>query len=742
MTQVVSELAPVLPAAGYDELPEILVSPPWTVSAKQRRTPSVVIPDLAPPAPSATWRDGERESWSRTHSAVYPADTDWDRLAAEYRAGTLPTYRHQSFFIEAPDEIADSLFHSRTALFRCTTADGCGLLSRYGHAALSLLEAPIYRGRKNVATEATWASPFVDTTIASQMAEWFGQRKAMRPVVVDWLERHGIAAVRTLLPAAFGPAGGRRRHAEALLRLFGRTDEVIAVAAEHSEQAAAAVAAMLAVDPLEILPKNPPKIGDWLDPRLLPQIPLRGRKAALPSDGVGHLITMLSISTPDQRYAGIDVVREVCEPAPLAEWAWRLFQEWQLANMPSKDGWVLTALGWLGDDETVRRLTRLIRAWPGDGQHRRALTGLDVLATIGTDVALMHLHAISQNVKFTGLKKHAIAKMASVADERGLRPEQLADRLVPDCGLDSTGTLTLDYGPRRFTVGFDESLKPVLTDDAGKIRKSLPKPGARDDAELAPQAYARFAALKKDVRTLAANQLRRLEQAMVVGRRWSDQEFRDYLVDHPLVSHLVRRLVWLAETTGGKPASSFRVAEDGTFADAQDETITFPADTEIRLAHRLHLSEDTIKAWAGVLGDYKILQPFPQLGRAVHVLSEAERSAPTLSRLDGITIEPARILGLVPRGWVRAEPQDGGGQPWITRPLGDGQAVIVELYPGVGVGPYSAADMSDQEVTAIWIGSENYGGERRPADSALFGSLDPITTSEILGDLLGLTEQR
>ncbi|MCQ0018518.1 DUF4132 domain-containing protein [Actinomadura madurae] len=60
--------------------------------------------------------------------------------------------------------------------------------------------------------------------------------------------------------------------------------------------------------------------------------------------------------------------------------------------------------------------------------------------------------------------------------------------------------MTLDYGGRRFVVGFDEQLKPFVTDEDGKPRKSLPKPGVRDDETLAPAAYKRFADLKKEAR--------------------------------------------------------------------------------------------------------------------------------------------------------------------------------------------------------------------------------------------------
>ena len=47
----------------------------------------------------------------------------------------------------------------------------------------------------------------------------------------------------------------------------------------------------------------------------------------------------------------------------------------------------------------------MIRLWPGENGHQRAVAGLDVLAEIGGDTALMHLYGISQKVKFKALKE-------------------------------------------------------------------------------------------------------------------------------------------------------------------------------------------------------------------------------------------------------------------------------------------------------------------------------------------------
>ncbi|MEH0846344.1 DUF4132 domain-containing protein, partial [Micromonospora sp. CPCC 205711] len=533
-------------------------------------------------------------------------------------------------------------------------------------------------------------------------------------------------------------AGPRRRAAERALRAAAGADRnaVLDAARGYGEDAVRGTLALLDADPLEQLPARIPALPQWLDPVVLPPVLLRDRSAALPAEALRHLCTMLAISKAGDVYPGVALVREACDPASLAEFGWALFERWQSAGAPAKESWVLAALGWIGDDDTARRLAPVIRAWPGDGGHARAVTGLDVLAAIGTDVALMHLWGISQKVKFRGLRERAAQKVAEVAADLGLNAEQLGDRLVPDLGLDADGSLVLDYGPRRFTVGFDEQLKPYVVDGAGARRKELPKPGARDDQALAPEAYQRFTGLKKDVRTLAADQIRRFEAAMVAQRRWSAADFRRYLLAHPLLWHIVRRLVWVTVDEAGAVGTAFRVAEDRSLADVEDEAYALPDDATVGIAHPLHLG-DALPSWAELFADYEILQPFAQLGREVHRLADAERDERLLSRYAGVEVPTGRLLGLERRGWRRADAQDNGTQPWLERKLPGDRAIVININPGITVG---VVDMfPEQKIEEIWVNDRPEGQWHARGGRVRFGELDEVTASEVLRDLAEVT---
>jgi hypothetical protein len=507
-----------------------------------------------------------------------------------------------------------------------------------------------------------------------------------------------------------------------------RHTDVRAVARAHGPEAEQAIAAAIDIDTLAVLPAKMPELGDWANPVLLPRILLQDKETALPHSAVRHFLTMLALSTMDDVYPGVEVVVPLCDADSLAEFAWSLFERWLAVDSPSKDSWVLSSLGLFGDDGTVRRLTPMIKAWPGNNGHAKAVIGLDVLAEIGTDVALMSLQNIAQKVPFKALKERAREKIESVAEGLGLTGDQLGDRLVPTFGLDESASGTIDYGPRKFAIGFDEQLKPYITDEDGKRRKDLPKPSAKDDQELAPAEYKRFAQLKKDVRTVAGDQVTRLEAAMVAGRQWPVSEFSTLLVGHPLVWHIVRRLVWI--TSAGV---AFRVAEDRTFADVSDDAYMLSQDALVSVAHPLHFD---VEAWAEVFADYEILQPFPQLGRPTYAFTADEAEATELKRFDGVTIQVGKLLGLTKRGWRRGEPQDNGAERWLLRPVPDGGAVVLNADPGITVG---TVDMfPEQRLEHIWLSNHRHGAWH-PEGGRRFGELDPVTASEVLAELTELT---
>ncbi len=659
---------PALPEAPLASLHPFFKSPPWTRKRATTKPIAVTLEaELPPPFGKLTAKEetiANREL-ARAEEAKDPKKQNdlWENGDPNGRLG-LVLYGNEAVRQRAAKSISESWWYNEPA-----QRMALGLIKGAPRLAGPILTAV---GKDSL----TSIVPSMVALASKETAQLFLEgleKKTRRKLAIEWATRFPDFAARAWIPVACGTKKKLRRLAESGLRALaqrGHEPTVRQVGADYGAQATAAIDALLAVDPLESPPRPVPNNISFLNTHTLPRPKLKDRNETLPGPAMETIALAFSVCTLDEVYDGVEVIKSELEANSLAQFAWGLFEQWLSVGAPSKESWVLSALGLVGNDEIASKLTPMIRAWPGESQHQRAVNGLDVLLAIGSDVSLMHLNSIAQKVKFKGIKDNARQRIEQLASSLNLTKEQLADRLVPDLNLDAHGMMMLDYGPRTFTVGFDEALRPVVRDQTGKRRKSLPKPGAKDDPARAKPAEALFKQLKKSVRALASIQIGRLENAMIIGRRWTAKDFEVYLVKHPLLIHLVRRLVWGVYEKGGL-VEGFRVTEDSSLANVQDEEFELKHTSLVGVVHAIDLPPGQAAAWGELFSDYELLQPFLQLGRPIHELTPEERESKQLLRHRGTPVSAGRLLGLLNKGWERGEAQDGGVVHWLSLPLSD-----------------------------------------------------------------------
>jgi hypothetical protein len=267
-----------------------------------------------------------------------------------------------------------------------------------------------------------------------------------------------------------------------------------------------------------------------------------------------------------------------------------------------------------------------------------------------------------------------------------------------------------------------------VKDESGARLKDLPKPNRSDRAELAGTAVERYKGLKKDAKAIASLQIVRLEQSMCARRRWRGEDFRRLFLNHPLMRHLARRLVW-GVYRDGKLADAFRVAEDLTLADRRDDLCELPAEVEIGIAHVLEMPDGLSRDFGQIFADYEILQPFRQLGRETYALTGEERRTGTIERFKARKIATGSVLGLVNRGWERGQAQDAGWVGEFVKRLPGGLEAELQLDPGTVVGDLSHEP--EQAIPSIRIRRQGTWDNNGLVNIA---TLDPIIVSEIIRD--------
>lgn len=745
--------------AKLEQLPRLLVAPPWlnkirpqelpTLDIVVGNTPSRITWDAAAQAKHAgaksnQWatqriRDLSKRTKNPAHAVLESLFVKSEAYGRALAGEPLATsdFIERSWYSNTPEYLLELPDREMLAIWNAFPP---GMWSSYSTGSIRSIIARA--GADAIPAFARWVASSaeaglemaIDVESALIVPTAMHALKNLKKAKVGaerWIRKYPATTLAVAFVQAFGHDRVGRDNGQFVLRWMlhnGLADAVEALAKAHGGAAVGALEALKAADPLNVLPSKIPKLPSFFVAAAFrrPELP---DGAALPIAAVEHVGTMLAISRLDAPYPGIAIIKDTLTATSLAEFAWDLFEAWITAGAPSKDGWAFAALGLLGNDDTARRLAPKIREWPGEAAHARAVSGLDVLAAIGSDMALMHLNAIANKVKFKGLQDRAKEKIAAVADARGLTTDELADRLVPDLGLDESAALTLDFGPRQFTVSFDETLKPFVRDASGARLKDLPKPIRTDDTALAEAATERFKQLKKDAKAIASMQVTRLELAMIGERRWSAADFKLFFLDHPVMRFLATRVLWGVYRDGAW-VEGFRVAEDYTLADSNDETYTLAHDATVGVAHVLAMPKAAADAFGQILADYEILQPFKQLGREIYSATTEELKQNLITRYANKTVATGSVMGLVNRGWERGMAQDGGWVGWFTKRITADVEFELTLDPGLTVG-YLEGEPT-QRVTEVCVRQR---GTYDKDGIVQLGAVSPVLVSEVLRDI-------
>jgi len=304
-------------------------------------------------------------------------------------------------------------------------------------------------------------------------------------------------------------------------------------------------------------------------------------------------------------------------------------------------------------------VARYIKEWYGT----RAAQGkalIAMLAWIDHPNATQVMLAIGNRFRTKSIQEEATRQAEALAERKGWTLAELADRTIPSAGFDENGELDLPYGARSFLARLPPTLKIELFNPDGKKIASLPEPRMDDDAELAKAAKKSLSAAKKDIKSIVDLQTDRLYEALCTGRDWSFADWNAFLNRHPIVRHLVQRLVWLQEPASGARAA-FRPLADGTLTDEEDEVVEVAGDARIRLAHDMLLEPAAVRRWQQHLIDYEITPLFPQLGKGTWELPAAQANAKEITDFKGHLLEAFALRGRATKlGYQRGSAEDGG----------------------------------------------------------------------------------
>jgi hypothetical protein len=607
--------------ATADEMPRVLAKPPWLDEKKPKRPVTKLELARIDMPEHVEWQPGERERAQK----LFPrpdkpasAETlaDYAKVCAEGKWVEMVKHKNEAL----PDDVILSSWNTGQKTYGHGATLGQKaqyILATFGDAAWPGVEHFVEH-LANGWGDAAFMTRVASFRVVLPFAEHIGHRRIGK-LAWAWLQKHAELAVVTLVPVAFGDDEARQDAWNALFRLKASGVDVIGIGARYGKEAKAALEKLFSWDPLYDLPKTIPKLGASWHPETLTRPRLLGAEGAvgkpLPLAALETIAAMLAFSPLHPPYAGIVQLKEACDPRSLAELSWEAARAWEHAGHKKKDKWMLMSLVHFADDEVVRRLTPGVRPdW-----------AVEVLEIIATDAALMEMATIAERTASQGHEWGLAARIERIleaaAEARGVTKDELEEDLAPTTHLEEDGSLVLDYGSRKLHVGFDERLEPYVKTESGGRSRAVPPKRKEDDEAKVEHAKTIWRDLKEDVSVIGARRIKALDRAMTSGRTWTVERFRRVWLDHRLMKHIARGVVWLQVRKDGSAA--FRVAEDGSLSDVDDAPLALSADAKIGVAHPLRLPEGDVAKWCTLFEDYKIMQSFPQVGRQYVAVDDA-----------------------------------------------------------------------------------------------------------------------
>jgi len=392
---------------------------------------------------------------------------------------------------------------------------------------------------------------------------------------------------------------------------------------------------------------------------------------------------------------------------------------------------LLAVVAACGGNDVVVSARNYVRKYRGKrASQSKAL--IEMLAWIDDPASVQVVMSMANRFRPKALQQAAAAHVAELAEHHGWSMDDLADRSVPDGGFDPDGRRVFDLGTRSFTASLTDELTIVLTDDDGKTVKSLPRGRADEDGARIKELKAEFKELKSDVADAAEFQPVRLRRAMAGSRMWPAEDFRRFILEHPVMVRMASRAMWVHVPNDGgtDTASVFRPLSDGTLLTMDDEEYELDGGA-VLLAHDQGVGKlDSVRVTEH-LSDYEVSPLFSQVGRPHVVVTDGQMA---IEQFRGSTISTNTLANSARKlGWQVADTEGLGSSVGVVISFPDlDQEAVLRVENGLHLGGYDYQDY-DCTISDLVISPMGQRSKRLPLDS-----ISPVLLSEVVADVISI----
>jgi Domain of unknown function (DUF4132) len=467
---------------------------------------------------------------------------------------------------------------------------------------------------------------------------------------------------------------------------------------------------------------------------------------------------------------------------PFAKW---LLDSYFQNGADAKLKWCLTLGAVLGGDTEIAFLQRTIVNFVDNKRGKMAEYVVKALALQGSQRALRTVDFFSRKYKNKSLGKAALEAFDVAAEELGMTPYELADSVIPDFGFDGLFK-EFEANKETYRAFIGNDFKLAFLDEDNKLLKALPK---GTSAILKEE----FKEIGKEIRDIVKSQSSRLEQYLVIQRRWSVDKWQAFFLTNPVMFVYAVRLIWGVFDEKNTLISVFRCQEDQSLTDAEGNEIDFEAlksDADVRetfkvsltfssenaqntegspsplnldnqssidnkklsvgMVHPIDLDAETIDFWKNDLLDNGIEPIFPQLNRPVIALKGIDKNVKMSDAYEGVEVGGYTFLSRMDKtGWVKGSIGDGAGILSYYKAFTEVGLVAIIMQTGsLSIGYYDGNAKIGKVMfvreEGIRFGNYIYDEPTKMNDPRLvrLGDVPPIVYSEVMADMAFFKENQ
>ena len=408
-----------------------------------------------------------------------------------------------------------------------------------------------------------------------------------------------------------------------------------------------------------------------------------------------------------------------------------------MGGADAKQKYCLTLGSILGDDDEIDLLKRKVNEWVENSRGKMAEYAVKAIALNGSTKALRAVEFFSRKYKNKNKNIGAAANesFTLVAEELGVSPYDLADAIIPDFGFDGLFK-EFEVNGETYRAFIGNDFKLAFLNEDNKFFKSVPKGTAKETQE-------EFKEIGKEIRDIVKSQSSRLEQYLVIQRKWNAEKWQAFFMTNPVMFVYAIRLIWGVFDEKQQLLFTFSVQEDQTLVNEEGDEMELEEGVFIGMVHPISLEEAQKSTWNERLADADLEPIFPQLTRPVISFREKDKGIKMSKEFQGIEFGGyAFVAKLEKTGWFRGSVVDGGGISSYYKDFSELGITAILMQEGcIGVGYLDdnavLGELMFVSNKSVQFGSYMYDEPSKVDDPRLipFENVPAIIYSEVIADM-------